>query len=188
MATVQDFLQCPKWVKRIDEAFHLLDKNGDGFVSEEAWTTNVDNLAKAVTDRPNAIAKLRAATLEFTTALGLTEGVKADKKKFRELVANMVVEEIAKVKRGEETLVEKMEDLVFDVVDTSRDGTITLEEYSVLMKAMNFPEDAAEAAFALLDKNKSGKVNREVYKSSYFKFWFHLDDPEVQGMFGSKFE
>ena len=188
MATVQDYLKNPKWVKRIDESFHQFDRNGEGFVSREDWLVNVDNLAKVVTNRPSAIAKLRAATLEFTTALGLTEGVKADKQKFLELAANMVVAEIAKVKRGEKTLVEKMENAVFDVVDTSRDGTITFDEYVILMKAGNFPEDAAKAAFTLLDKDKSGKLERKEYISSYFKFWFHLDDPDVQGMFGSKYE
>ena len=188
MATVQDFLKNPKWVKRLDEAFHQIDRNGDGLVSRDDWIFVVDNLAKVVTDRPSEIAKLRAATLDFTAAMGLTEGVKAKKKKYIELAANMAVAEIAKVKRGEEMLMEKMENAVFDVVDTNRDGTITFDEYMVWIKAAGFPEDAGQAAFALLDKDKSGKIDRKEYISSFFKFWFHLDDPEVQGMFGSKYE
>ena len=59
-----------------------------------------------------------------------------------------------------------MENLVFAVVDTSRDGKITFNEYLVLMKSGNFPSDAAQAAFALLDKDKSGKIDRKEYISS----------------------
>ena len=188
MATVQDFLENPKWVKRFDETFHQIDRDGDGLVSREDWYVFVDNLAKVVTDRPSEIAKLRAAATEFTTAMGLTAGVKADKKKYRELAANIVVAEIAKVKRGEKALIEIMENALFDVLDGNKDGHITFDEYQMYINATGFPEDAAKAAFALLDKDKSGTVDREEYISSFFKFWFHLDDPEVQGMFGSKYE
>ena len=188
MVTVQDYLKCPKWVKRIDEIFHQGDKNGKGVLSIENWDVFVDNLAKAVPDRQSEVAKLRAATLEYANAMGLTEGVKADKQKFRELAANMVVAEITKVKRGEDTVMEKMENAVFDLLDTNRDGFITFNEYMVRIKAASFPEDAAQATFALLDKDKSGQIERKEYISSLFKFWFHLDDPEVQGMFGSKYE
>ena len=56
----------------------------------------------------------------------------------------------------------------------------------VWIKATGFPEDATEAAYALLENDKSGKIDQKEYISSFFKFWFHLDDPEVQEMFGSK--
>ena len=190
MATVQDFLNNPKWVKRFDESFYQFDKDGDGYLTREDWLIFVDNLAKVVTDRPTEIAKLRAAATEFTNATGLTAGVKADKKKFVELAANMVVAEVTRVKRGEETLMGKLVNAMFDLLDTDRDGFITFNEYMVWIKATGFPEfeDAASAAFALLDKDKSGKIERKEYISSFYKFWFHLDDPEVQGMFGSKYE
>ena len=184
MVTVQDYLKNPKWVKHIDESFQQGDKNGDGVLSREDWHVFVDNLAKAVTDRPSEVAKLRAASSEFTTASGLTAGVKANQKKYQELAANIVVAEIAKLKRGEETLVEKMENALFNVLDRNRDGNITFDRHKTYIKAGNFPEDAAEAAFACLDK--SGEINRKEYISFFIKFWFYLDDPEVQGMFGSK--
>ena len=85
MATVQDYLKNDEWVKRIDGIFSAHDVNKDGYVSAEDWMITVDIFEKDASDRPEAIAKLREATLEFTTALGLTEGVKTDKKKFREL-------------------------------------------------------------------------------------------------------
>ena len=188
MATVQDFLNNPKWVRRIDESFNQYDKDGDGYLTREDWHIFVDNLAKVVTDRPTEIAKLRAAATEFTNGMGLTAGVKADKKKYREFAANIVVAEIARAKRGEETVMEKMKNIAFDLLDTNRDGFITFNEYMVWIKAARFPEDAAETVFALLDKDKSGKIERKEYISFFYKFWFHLDDPEVQGMFGSQYE
>ena len=188
MATVQDYLKNAKWVKRMNECFDQLDVNKSGYLSREDWLIHVNNLAKVVTDRPALIAKAREVTLEYTDALGLTEGVKADKQKFLELAAAMSIVEIAKVKKGEKSLIEIFDNALFDVVDRNHDGCLTFDEFKVMMKAGNFDDDVAPAIFALLDKNKNGKIERSEYIAADIKFWCNLDDPDTQGMFGEKYE
>ena len=190
MATVQDYLNNEDWVKRIDGIFNSFDVNKDGYVSAEDWMIVVDNLGKHAPDhdRLDAIAKLREATLEFTTALGLTEGMKADKKKFGELSAAFCLAQAEKMKRGEMTSMEKYIITQFDFVDKNHDGYVTFEEYKLLMDASNFGEEAAKAAFNLLDKNKNGKIERNEYLPFNLRFWFILDDPNTKGLFGAKFE
>ena len=126
--------------------------------------------------------------MEYTAALGLTEGVEVDKQKYLEGAAAMKVAELARLKRGEGSLLERLDNSWFDIVDTNHDGHVTFEEYKVLMKASNFDLESAKATFALLDKNKKGKLERKEFISAHFKFWFELDDPDAQGMFGDKFE
>ena len=188
MATVQDYLKNAKWVKRVDESFNTLDVNKNGNLSREDWLISVDKLAKVATDRPAEIAKLRAVTLEFTDAIGLTPGVQADKKKFRELAAAMSLAEIGRRDRGEMSLAEKVNNAYFDVLDKNHDGYVTWDEYKVAMEVAGFGEEAGRATFNLLDKDKSGKIDRKEFTDADIKFWFTLDDAETRGMYGAKFE
>ena len=188
MATVEDYLKNAKWVKRAGEFFDRCDFNKDGYLSREDWLLCVDNLAEVITDRPALIAKLREASLEFVAALGLTEGVKVDRQKYLECLAALAVAEIARVKGGGKSLLWRLDNAMFDVVDTNHDGNVTFEEYNVLMKTSHFDLECAKATFALLDKNKNGKIDRNEFTSANFKFWFELDNSDTQGMFGDKFE
>ena len=188
MVTVQDYLNNDEWVKRIDGIFSVHDANKDGYVSAEDWMIAADNLEKKASDRPDAIAKLREATLEFTTAMGLTEGVKANKKKYRELLAVFCLAESEKIKRGEMGPLKKFIKASFDFFDKNHDGYVTFEEYTLWMDVSNFGEEAAERTFNLLDKNKSGKIDRNEYLPYILRFWCTLDDPDTQGMLGARFE
>ena len=188
MATVEDYLKNAKWVKRLSEFFHQCDLNKDGHLSREDWLIGIDNLAAVITDRPALIAKLREVSLEYAAGLGLTEGVKVDRQKFLECAAAMAVAETAKVKSGGKSLLEMVDNAGFDVVDQNHDGHVTFEEYKVMMNAYHFDLESAEATFAVLDKNKNGKLERNEFTSANVKFWFQLDDPDSQGMFGAKFE
>ena len=188
MATIQDYLKNDKWVKRMGEFFTQVDLDKSGYVSREDHLQYITNLAKAVPDNPDAIAKLRQVSLDFNDELGLTEGLKADKQKYLELAAAMAVNEMAKVKRGEITLLENQNDALFDVVDRNRNGRLTFEEYKVAVSALNFDEIAAKATFDMLDRNKDGTIERKEFIAANINFWYACDDPNCQGMFGDKFE
>ena len=92
------------------------------------------------------------------------------------------------MKRGEMAPLEKFITALFDFVDKNHDGCLTFEEYKLWMDASNFGEGAAKSTFNLLDKNKSGKIERNEYLSYTLRFWCTLDDPDTKGMFGAKFE
>ena len=188
MATAQDYLKNAKWVKRLGEFFNKLDSGKSGYVTRENYLQKIAKLAKAAPDNPDAIAKLRKVTNEFTEELGLTEGVKVNKQKYLEITARMVVDEVARMKKGEMTSFGKFNNALYDVVDKNRDGRLTFEEIKVVDKSLDFDEDTPKATFDLLDRNKDGTVDRKEFLSAILMFWCTLDDPNTKGMFGDRFE
>ena len=128
-----------------------------------------------MTDRPELIEKLRKSTVELTDALRLGEGVKAEKKTFVELLAAFVVREKAKIDKGEESLIEKHNVALFNVVDRNHDGNLTWEEYKSVMEACGFDEATARGVFDMIDKNKNGKIDRKELQSTDVKFWTSLE-------------
>ena len=189
MVTVEDYLKSPKWVKRVGESFHLIfDVDNKGYVTEEDFSKQIDQLAKAVTDRPELIAKARECRLAFAKGMGISGDVKVDKQKYLEQAAAYGVFERARIEKGEMTLLEKSNDTMLDVVDRSQDGKVTWGDYRIFLKAVNLGDESAKAVFALLDKDNSGKIDRRDHHRYDQKFWFELDDPDVRGMFGDKFE
>ena len=188
MATVEDYLNNAKWVKRVSAFFKQKDANKDGYLTREDFLALINNLAKAVPDRPDLISKAREAMVECAAAMGLTEGVKADLQTFLKLGAATAVTEAAKLTTGEKPMTEKVDNALFDILDKNHDGHVTWEEYKVMMEAGNFDPEAASATFALLDTNKNGTLERKELIDANAKFWTYLDDPDTQGLFGEKFE
>ena len=189
MATVQDYLSNAKWERRISQMFDDTDIDKNGYISTADFMKFADNLAKE-TGRPDSdlITKLRGVMMEWAAAIGIKEGVKATKQEYLKLMATMAVSENAKVKRGEKSLIYKLDNALFDVVDVNHDGNITLNEYKLVMKAFNLDEASSEAGFNAIDRNKNGKIDRNEFIETEFKFWFSLDDPDSQGILGDKFE
>lgn len=188
MATAQDYLNNAKWVRRISQMFHDTDVDMNGYISIADFMKFADNLAREAPDHPDLITNLRAVMVEWASAIGIKEGVKASKEDYLKLMAAMAVSENAKVKRGEKSLIYKVDNALFDVVDVNHDGNITLNEYKLVMKAFNLDEASSEAGFAAVDRNKNGKIDRNEFIETEFKFWFSLDDPDAQGILGEKFE
>ena len=188
MSTVKEYLKNDKWVRRVGEYFTQLDMNKNGYLSKEDWMLTCDTLEKAAPDRPAEVAKLRQISSEFTDALGLTKGVQGDRKKFAELFAAFSLAEMARVKKGEISLTEKLDNAIFDVVDRNHDGRITFDEFKIVMKSYGFNEDVGKPVFASMDKNKNGTIERKEFIESDMKFWYTLDDPGTQGMLGDKYE
>ena len=189
MPTEEEYLQNKRWVERFCGYFALLDFDKDGIVSREDWLAGVDRIGTVITDHPAAIAKLRETTFEFATAFGLTKGVKAEKQKFLRLAAAWAVGETARAESGKESLLEKLLNAAFDVVDKNYDGYVTFEEFETVQgKGYNYEPEMIKASFAKLDKNKNGKIERKEFLDAEFKFWVCLDDPDVLGMFGDKLQ
>lgn len=174
MATVADYLGNAAWVKRIEQLFDSLDTDKNGYVSKEEFHTSINRLALKVTDRPELIEKLRKSTVELTDAIGLGEGEKPDKKKFLKLVAAFAVDQKAKADKGEETVTEKHNVALYDVVDRNHDGNLTWDEYKSVMVSSGYDEAAARIEFDALDKNKNGKIDRKELASAALIFFTGL--------------
>ena len=148
-----------------------------------------DKLAKLVPDRPELIAKARKVTAQFCDDFGLTEGVRADKEKWIQLCAVNAIAEKERMKKGEETGTSKVYNAIFDIVDKNHDGYVTLDEYKTVMESSDTGPEAAEATFAVLDKNKNGKIERQEFIDGTVKFWCDLNEQDsTKGMFGDRYE
>ena len=70
----------------------------NGYISIADFTKFADNLAREAPDHPDLITNLRAVMVEWASAIGIKEGVKASKEDYLKLMAAMAVSENAKVK------------------------------------------------------------------------------------------
>ena len=187
MASAQDYLKNDKWVKRVEQIFDRYKK--DGYITRVGYAeAHLQGLDKAAPDRSEQIAKLRELMNEQCDAIGLVEGMKANKEKFKEVGAVFAVAEAARFAKGELTLMQKTFHALFDVLDKNSNGYLSFDEYKVLMEACDAGEDEARAAFNLLDKDKNGRIDRKEYAASALKFFTQLDNQDTDGLFGPKFE
>ena len=188
MTTPEDFLQNPTWVHRMTERFDRLDLDKNGYLSFKDWELWAKNIEKMMKPAAHLMAALRARMEEYCAAMGIVPGSQSTKDEFLKCIAAMAVTERAKNQEGEETLLHRLNDAFFDIVDTNHDGSVTLAEWKIVLQACNIETSAANETFNRLDKDKNGKIERSELTDAEFKFWYTLDDPETKGMFGDAFE
>ena len=170
----KDPTEDPEWVRRMNEIFTLLDVNDDGYVSLEDWMLWVENVEKDISPDSKLVDRLRKSMEEFCgpRGIGLTSGMKITRDKFvRDIMVRFAAAEGSK-KLREDTLVFQMCNAWYDIVDTTYDGMVTIDEYKKAMKARNYVESVAEETFKLLDKDQDGKIERSKLIESEFHFWF----------------
>lgn len=182
------YLNSPKWVKRTEEFFDQSDMNKDSFLSIEDFELWVDNIEKETKAAPYLIEKFRKANREYWVTLGLKPGVRFTKEQYVDLMSKFAAAEKAKYDEGKEPFFFKWIDAMFDVVDTSCDGYLQLDEYENMMKASNFSAGTAKINFDIIDTNHDGKLSRQELKEYNLGFWFFADDAKSAGMFGPKYE
>jgi Ca2+-binding EF-hand superfamily protein len=189
-AMADEYLKNPLWVHRMEMIFPSMDRNKSGYLEREDWELWINNLEKASTNPdPALMDNLRKALYEYCDGLGLKKGTKLLKDEFIRNAASFIASERAKKKRGEEEpLIFKLNNALFDMVDTNHDGTISLDEFRVIMTACNQDPGTAEATFRIMDTNKNNRIERQELNEHQFNFWCDLDDPKSKGMMGAKFE
>lgn len=187
--SASDFKNDPQWVHRIESLFNLLDYNKNGFLEPADWQLWVDNIEKACKpEPPSLIERLRKETGAYFADVGITAGRHLTRDEFVNAFSEFAVRERAKKERGEKPLLYPMNDAVYDVADTNKDGFVTIDEYRRIFVACNLPASAADAAFKVADANSDGKIDRQELNDYEFKFWFERGDHVAKGMFGEAFE
>ena len=92
------------------------------------------------------------------------------------------IAELARNKRGEPMLFKAFHSVMFDIVDTNKDGWVTLEEFTVMCQAHARVDDAkCKIAFDIIDQNKDGVLSRKEYVDTYFDFFFSNNDINLFG-------
>ena len=188
------YKQDQQWVHRIKSFFNLLDYNKNGYIHQGDWERLADNIEKAFKpDPPNLMDRVRETADAYFTAIGIKGERKLTCDEFIEAFSEFAVKERAKKERakkerGEEPLLYPMNDAVYDVADTTKDGFVTIEEYRRIFKAGNLPESGADVAFKVAGANSDGKIDRQKLNDYEFEFWFATGAHEAKGMFGEAFE
>ena len=137
---------------------------------------------------PVIVQKLREFIREFWgTGVGLKQGVKLTKEQFVDNIAAFAALEKARHDKGETPMIFKMCDVLYDVVDTNRDGFLSLQEYEKSLAASGFDADTAKFVFNTINTNHDGKISREELRQHNLGFWF-TPDPEYTGRFGPTYE
>ena len=186
--TVQDYIDNANWCKRLDNWFVDVDRDKSGFVTRKDWFIAIEKLEELLPHRKELTAIARQRTNEYLDSFQLTEGMKADKQKFKELSAAYAIKEGEIFKRGELTTFEALMHSMFDVLDTNSNGFLSFDEYKVLTASYNnTDEKSAKASFDLLDKSKDGRLDKKEYASSLFKFSLMLDDKSTEGLLGDRY-
>ena len=118
----------------------------------------------------------------------MTQGKRLSKEEFLQQAAKAAESEADRKKRGKQTLLSKVHNAYFDVIDKSHDCFMILDEYKLTMKINGLGSEAAEAAFKLVDKNGNGKVEHRELIEHQLNFWLTIDDKNSKKMLGEKFE
>ena len=79
-----------------------------------------------------------------------------------------------KIKRGEEPLLPKTARTYFDMMDSDKDGFVSLEDFKLGAVATGWDAASAEQAFRAIDENNSGRVGLEDMIKFTHEFWYKI--------------
>ena len=171
MPTEQEFLGNKEWVKKIKEHFTYLDTNKNGFLSVEDWILMVDTLTAILGMAEEKVTPVREVHIKLAARLGAKSGVQLTKEEFVKSAARFAENE-----DESRACLKEVTDALFDVLDTNRDGTLSLVEYTKLLQSCNIEDpEIAKAVFDSVDANHDGKIQIEELYEVSDKFWFTLD-------------
>ena len=182
MATAQDFLNSKSWCHNMEEyVFKKADLNKDGHICSEdrgvARGRFRDFALKKQRVDERALEAHEAATKELESAYG-TGSDRVSKDDWLKKLAEVAAADLERIKKGEEPVLTKHAGPFFDVMDSDKDGFITLEDFKLgYVSVAGFDAATAEKAFKGFDKTNCGKIGREVFAKAGRDFWYKIDPP-----------
>ncbi|MEU3352849.1 EF-hand domain-containing protein [Streptomyces sp. NPDC037389] len=138
--------------------FTMLDADGDGTVSKDEYLARTRNAASA-TGREEDDPLVATARTLGERAWASMDANSDGKLTFDEYAAWAGAAAF-------DTVCAPVLGALFDLADTDLDGTLDLPEFTALRTALNNPAHNAEAAFAALDADGDGRVDRDDYIAS----------------------
>lgn len=171
MATEQKYLENENWIKKMKQQFDGFDKNKNGFLSQDDWIAWVNNLKTVLKVSDEKVKEIRELHLRYASLLGAVRpGVQVTQDEFIKAAAKFAANE-----KESKALLAEMNRAMFDVLDTNKDGTVSLTEYSKLLESQGMDPGVAKTVFDSVDANHNGKIEvKELFALSE-KFWFTCD-------------
>lgn len=178
--TPQDFLNSAFWcTKMVEFGFKKGDVNGDGYICHEdmkTLQTTFDDYARNQPGVTEAHQKRNTAMQEIQNAFGFpSDTSRISKDEWLQKVAEAAVADLERKKNGEELLLGKGDGPLFDIMDTDKDGFVTLEECKKGYQAIGWDAASAESALKYFDTDDSGKISREAFIKACKDFWYKID-------------
>ena len=159
-----------------------LDINKDGYISREDYELIGKKLAKH-----NGMTReqAEATTKEFlkvADAFNMKPGVKIPleeaAKKASESLLSMSSEE-------RKALLTDTHNLLFDAIDTNKDGHISMKEFEVYFKVLapGISEVEVAHSFDSIDTDKNGEISREEFLAAAEDFMLGVEETELSKAF-----
>ena len=193
MSASEEHAHNPTWQRRMEELFIRLDRDKDGFVSMDDFMAQIDKFERDHVPTPSngdlfpeLIQNLRSCMQEICSAMGLTPGKKVTKYEFVREILVYAPREIEKKRKGEDALIDKLNNAWYDAVGTTHDGHVTLEEWRIVTNAWQLDPSVADKTFSTIDHENKGKISRKELNEKLFMFWFAHEDEHSQELFGEK--
>ena len=181
--TAEDYLKNKEWVKRIEVTFESLDRDKDGVVTLNDIVCDVKKYSHLNPD-PKVVESLRIAQIEFAAELGIKAGISMTKEEYVRNYANLAPVEVAKVTSGEESVIHKLLNKLFDVIDKDHDGTVSREKWCKFIVATEvFSQKLFHVIFELLGVNKTV----EEFIDFLYRILFTLEHVICSGMLSFRF-
>jgi len=172
----------PKLLERLNKRFDTLDLEGRRKGTLMQILFSPDRMKQLVGANDEEVKRMRKAVRKFFKACGVTE-----KGLGREdwVEAHQVFAEAERErrKRGEESLIASLTNVYFDVVNKNGDGTLSLDELKILIKAFQIPVEAAHTFFDAAEVDKSGRLERDEMHDLFHKLWLESYNPKYESCY-----
>ena len=175
--TADDYLKNVEWKARLESTFDALDLNKDGLITVDDVVFDTRKYAHLNSD-PKVIERFRIARCEAAADIGLKPGISLTKEEYIHNLANLAPREVVKVRSGEGSTIHKVNNALFDVIDTNHDGVVSREEYRAFLEAVSGEKSPAyiDTIFDLIDTNKNGKLERKELSDYEYRLFFTFED------------
>ena len=176
------------------KAFHLrkmktrmarMDVNKDGYISREDYELIGKKLAEYSGLKGVQAESVRKEFLKVADVLKLHPGVKVPLQQAA-IQANVAIFSMTPEER--KSSLRASHDLLFDVIDSNKDGHISVKELKVYYQviAPDMSEEEIIHSFNTIDTNKNGEISREEFMAAAEDFLHAVEETELSKIFFGK--
>jgi len=176
-----------KMKARCYKRFDTFDKDCDGNLTLDEVMTWADRMKTLCKAGDIEIETVRAALKVFFENRGCT-GDGVCRENWIESHQALAEADRERARRGEKRMVNMLGDAYYDVLDTDKDGLVSLPELKRMFNIFRVPEEAAYTFFEHADTNKNGTLERAEMHRLFIRFWMtDVEDAAIDGIFAYKY-